>query len=250
MTTATKKPATAARTRAPRRAKAPAPGSATRTARTAGGLRVIGYVRVSTEGQASERSHGLTAQWRALEAWCRALGHILVTVIPEVASTRHPERMYGRLAVEAALRAGLADAMVVRDLDRASRSTLDGAQLVGRAAERGWRLVGTDGVDSADPEQEFLVNVRLAMAQEERRKISRRTREGLETARASGKQLGRPRAITPTLARRIVRYRVKDGLSAQAIAALLTQKRVPTPGGGERWHHSTVRRVLTREGVE
>ncbi|GJF01694.1 recombinase [Pseudonocardia sp. D17] len=211
---------------------------------------MIGYVRVSTEGQASERSHGLTAQWRALEAWCRALGHVLVTVIPEVASTRHPERMYGRLAVEAALRAGLADAMVVRDIDRASRSTLDGAQLLGRAHDKGWRVVGTDGVDSADPEQEFLVNVRLAMAQEERRKIARRTREGLESARAQGKRLGRPRSISPTLARRIVRYRMKDGLSAQAIAALLTDKKVPAPGGGDRWHRSTVRRVLAREGVE
>lgn len=207
---------------------------------------MIGYVRVSTEGQASERSHGLAAQWRALEAWCRVMGHVLLTVIPEVASTRNPERMYGRLTVEAALRAGLADAMVVRDLDRASRSTLDGAQLMAS----GWRIVGTDGVDSADPEQEFLVNVRLAMAQEERRKISRRTREGLETARAQGKQLGRPRSISPALARRIVRYRMKDGLSAQAIATRLTQKRVPTPGGGDRWHHSTVRRVLARAGVE
>lgn len=249
MSTPTRTRRAAAERGHPRLATATTRNVASGPARTQSGLRVIGYVRVSTEGQASERSHGLAAQWRALERWCRAFGHVLVTVIPEVASTRTPERMYGRLAVEAALRAGLADAMVVRDLDRASRSTLDGAQLVGRAAERGWRIVGTDGVDSADPEQEFLVNVRLAMAQEERRKISRRTREGLDAARASGKSLGRPRSITPALARRIVRYRVKDGLSAQAIAALLTEKNVPTPGGGDTWHHSTVRRVFAREGV-
>ncbi|OLM17596.1 MULTISPECIES: recombinase family protein [unclassified Pseudonocardia] len=129
-----------------------------------GGLRLIGYVRVSTAAQADEKRHGLAAQWRALDRWCKANGHALVTVVPEVASTRRPDRMYGRLAVEQALRAGLADAMAVRDLDRASRSTLDGAGLVARAQRHGWRIVGTDGLDSADPEQEFFVNVRLAMA--------------------------------------------------------------------------------------
>lgn len=113
----------------------------------------------------------------------------------------------------------------------------------------GWRIVGTDGTDTADPEQEFLVNVRLAMAQEERRKISRRTREGLEAAKAKGKQVGRPRAITPALARRIVRMRMRDGLSAGAIAQRLTDKRVSNPSGADRWHHSTVRAVLVREGV-
>jgi DNA invertase Pin-like site-specific DNA recombinase len=211
---------------------------------------LIGYVRVSTAAQASERSHGLAAQEHALERWCRAAGHTLVAVVPEVASTRDPERMYGRLAVEAALRAGLADAMVVRDLDRASRSTLDGAQLVTRAAANGWRVVGTDGTDTADPEQEFLVNVRLAMAQEERRKISRRTREGLDAARAKGRTLGRPRAIPPTVERRIVRLRTKDGLSANAIARTLTEKRVPTSSGAAAWNPSTIRSVLARQGVE
>jgi len=171
-----------------------------------------------------------------------------VTVIPEVASTRAPDRMYGRLAVEAALRAGLGDAMVVRDLDRASRSTLDGAQLVTRASANGWRVIGTDGIDTADPEQEFLVNVRLAMAQEERRKISRRTREGLEAARAKGKTLGRPRSLTPAVERRIVRLR-KTGLSAQAIANTLTEKAVPTPNGGPSWSASTVRSVLARHAA-
>ena len=205
-------------------------------------LRLIGYVRVSTAAQASEKSHGLAAQRRALEKWCRAAGHELVTVIPEVASASAPDRMFGRLAVENALRAGLADAMVVRDLDRASRSTLDGAQLLAS----GWRVLGTDGTDSADPEQEFLVNVRLAMAQEERRKISRRTREGLDAARASGKTLGRPPIITKATERRIAKLR-RDGMSANKIAQALTAKKVPTPNGGAAWSPSTVRTVLARQ---
>jgi hypothetical protein len=134
-------------------------------------------------------------------------------------------------------------------LDRASRSTLDGAILLDQARRQGWRLLSVDGVDSDDPEQTLLTDIRLAVAQEERRKISERTKAGLEAARAKGKQLGRPSKVTPALARRIVRLRMKDGLSAQKIAANLTTKKVPAPGGGATWHHSTVRLILAREGV-
>lgn len=216
---------------------------------TARPLRLIGYVRVSTLKQADERSHGLAAQRAELDRWCRANGHELVTVVPEVASTRAPDRMYGRLAVESALRAKLADAMVVRDLDRATRSTRDGAALLHRAVQEGWRVIGTDGTDTADPEQEFLINVRFAMFQEERRKISRRTREGLEAARANGSQIGRPSKIDTKTTRKIVKMRTRDGMSAQAIAKQLTAQKVPPPGGGGQWHHSTIRDVFAREGV-
>lgn len=212
------------------------------------GLRLIGYIRVSTLDQADEASYGLPAQVAALQRWAEAAGHELITVVPEVASTRNPARMFGRLAVEAALRAGLADAMAVRDLDRASRSTLDGAELTARATSHGWRIVGTDGTDTADPEQEFLVNIRLARAQEERRLISRRTREGLEIARTRGAKVGRPKLISRAAERRIVKLR-REGMSPGAIANHLTAKKIATPGGGFRWHASTVRAVLAREGI-
>lgn len=218
-------------------------GGPTRT----GGLRLVGYVRVSTAAQATDRSHGLNAQWDALDRWCRANGHELVTVVPEVASTRDPERMYGRLAVEALLRAGLADAMAVRDLDRASRGTLDGAEMLSRAVRHGWRVVGTDGLDSSDPEQELMINIRLAVAQEERRKIARRTREGLAAARSKGAVLGRPRTIPDAVVRRMKKLRT-EGLSCARIAAALDKGRTPPPSGGA-WSAATVRTVLKREGA-
>ncbi|PVZ10161.1 DNA invertase Pin-like site-specific DNA recombinase [Actinomycetospora cinnamomea] len=242
----------------------PTPGRATRKPRQRGsggtghgngpsstastGLRLVGYVRVSTAAQATDRSHGLNAQWDALDRWCRANGHELVTVVPEVASTRDPERMYGRLAVEALLRAGLADAMAVRDLDRASRGTLDGAEMLSRAVRHGWRVVGTDGLDSSDPEQELMINIRLAVAQEERRKIARRTREGLAAARSKGAVLGRPRTIPDAVVRRMKKLRT-EGLSCARIAAALDRGKTPPPSGGANWSPATVRTVLRREGA-
>ena len=210
--------------------------------------KAIGYVRVSTLKQ-GQNGFGLDAQRDAIESYCAANELNLVTVIPDVMSTRRTDRMHGRAAAVAAIQAGLADVLVVRALDRASRDTIDGGQLVRQAHNEGWRLLSLDGVDSADEDQEFLNNMRLAFAQEELRKISERTKAGLQRARREGTQLGRPSQIKPALARRIVRMRMEQHLSAKAIADRLTAQRVPTPGGGERWHHSTVRGVFAREGI-
>ena len=48
-----------------------------------------------------------------------------------------------------------------------------------------------DKADSGDPSQRLLADIRIAVAAEERRKISERTKEGLKRARKQGKRLGR-----------------------------------------------------------
>jgi DNA invertase Pin-like site-specific DNA recombinase len=72
----------------------------------------------------------------------------------------------------AAVQAGIADVLVVHALDRASRNPVDGGLLIDQAHDEGWRLLSLDGVDSSDPDQSFLNDMRLAFAKEERKKIS------------------------------------------------------------------------------
>jgi Recombinase/Resolvase, N terminal domain len=91
----------------------------------------------------------------------------------------------------------------------------------------------------------LLADIRIAVAAEERRKISQRTREGLARARRAGVQLGRPCRIPAEVIARIVELN-RRGKSAQAIAKQLTGEGVPTPGGGTNWAHSTVRAALRR----
>ena len=129
------------------------------------------------------------------------------------------DRMYGRAVAIAAIESGVADALLVRALDRATRDQEDAAKLFKRAEAYGWRLMDCDKADSGDPSQRLLADIRIAVAAEERRKISERTREGLAKARKKGKRLGRPPQIDPALAKRIVRMHTRDGLSANAIAA-------------------------------
>ncbi|MGW0042264.1 recombinase family protein [Rhodococcus sp. NPDC003348] len=210
-------------------------------------MRVIGYVRVSTKEQGDD-GYGLAVQREALEHWCSAKGHDLLTVTTDVVSGAKADLMHGRAVAIAAIETGVADALLVRALDRASRDQEDSAKLFKRAERYGWRLMDCDGADSGEPSQRLVADVRLAVAAEERRKISERTREGLARARREGKRLGRPRRITPQVERRIQVLHA-EGFGPKAIAAQLTDEGVPTPSGGDTWHYSTVRDVLARQAV-
>jgi DNA invertase Pin-like site-specific DNA recombinase len=209
-------------------------------------LRVIGYVRVSTKDQ-GKNGHGLGAQTQVLEAFCAQRGYELLTITSDVVSGAASDRMYGRAIAIAGIEDGIADALLVRALDRATRDQLDGAKLYKRAEQHGWRLMDCESADSSDDSQRLVADVRIAMAAEERRKISCRTKEGLAKARKAGKRLGRPAEINPALAKRIVRMSARDGLSPTMIARRLTEQGVPTPRGGARWYPTTVSDVLKRE---
>lgn len=211
-------------------------------------LRVIGYCRVSTAKQ-SDNGHGLGAQHGALEDFCARHGHELLTVTTDVVSGAASDRMYGREVAIAAIESGVADALLVRALDRATRDQEDAAKLFKRAERNSWRLMDCDKADSGDPSQRLLADIRIAVAAEERRKISERTREGLAKARKAGTRLGRPPQIDPSIVNCIVGMRMQEGLSANAIAAELTKRRVPAPGGGAKWYPTTVRDVFAREGI-
>ncbi|MEO7193932.1 MAG: recombinase family protein [Pseudonocardiaceae bacterium] len=78
--------------------------------------------------------------------------------------------------------------------------------------------------------------------------ISDRTKDALAAARAKGVQLGRPTVVTEDIAREIMRLFKRRHMSARVIANHLTEQGIPTPLGGERWHVSTVARVIARNG--
>lgn len=209
-------------------------------------LRVIGYVRVSTEEQGRD-GHGLRAGIDYLRRHCEANGWDLVTVMMDVVSTRKTARMIGRAATVAAIEAGAGDAMLIRAMDRVTRSVKDGADLLAECADAGVRLLSCDGYDSADEETQLTANIKIAVAQEERRLISRRTREGLARARAEGKRLGRVSTVSGEVAARIVELR-RAGETFAAIAAKLDADNVPTPGGSPHWRPAAVRAIAERSG--
>ncbi len=205
-------------------------------------MRVIGYTRVSTEGQA-ESGAGLDAQESAIRAECERRGWDLVRIATDTGSGK---TLAGREALADALAdldAGKCDALVAAKLDRVARSVLDFAELMARAARKGWSLVVLDvAVDTSTPSGELMATVVSAFAQYERRLIGQRTRDALAAKRAAGVILGRPRTLPQAVRDRIVGERAA-GRSLRAIAADLTAEAVPTARGGALWHASSIRQI-------
>jgi DNA invertase Pin-like site-specific DNA recombinase len=208
------------------------------------GVLVVGYVRVSTDEQATS-GLGLDAQRAAIADECTRRGWELVEVFEDAGASG--KSMVGRPALQEALdavRSHRAGALVVAKLDRLSRSLLDFAALMEDARKEGWALVILDlGVDTTTPSGEMIANVMATFAQFERRLIGQRTKDALAVKKRQGVKLGRPQSIGDNVVKRIRRER-KAGKSLRVIANSLNDDGVPTGHGGVKWHASTVRAVL------
>lgn len=205
-------------------------------------MKVIGYIRVSTDDQATN-GHGLNAQRDALETEAARRGWEL-TIIEEAASGKSVKNRPVLCGALEALRRHEADALAVAKLDRLSRSVVDFAALLERARREGWAVIASDiGVDTTTPSGELVANVVAAVAQWERRAISDRTSAGLAAARARGVRLGAPSKLDAEA----VGYAVKlrgAGLSLKKIAQTLTAEKYTTARGSSTWHETTVARLL------
>lgn len=210
---------------------------------TDGPLRVLGYVRVSTDEQADSGA-GLAAQRKAVSEGCDARGYGLVEILEDAGWSGKSLERPGISEAIARLDAGEADALMVAKLDRLSRSLLDFAQLMARAQAKRWVIVALDlGVDTSTPAGEMMANVLATFSQFERRLIGQRTKEAMAVKKAAGQHLGRPRTLSDDVVARIVSER-EAGSTLQAICDRLTADGISTPRGGKRWDPSVVRRVI------
>ncbi len=208
---------------------------------SAAGPRVLGYLRVSTEEQATSGA-GLDAQRSALLAEAGRRGWQLDFVV----DAGHSAKDLNRPALTAALarlNARQADVLMVAKLDRLSRSVHDFSGLVKEANRRGWSVVCLDvGVDTSTPNGKFMATVTAGIAELERELIGQRTRDALAAKKAAGVRLGRPQVLPEAVVRRVIDER-EAGRSWQAIADGLTADAVPTARGGATWAFSSARAV-------
>lgn len=92
------------------------------------------------------------------------------------------------------LRAG--DTIVIWKLDRLGRSTRGLIELVEGLSQKGIHLVSlNDPIDTTSPGGLLVFQIFCALAEHERNVIVQRTRAGLESARARGRQSGRPKGL-------------------------------------------------------
>lgn len=142
----------------------------------------IGYLRVSTDDQSTDR------QRDGLQTHCDEL-HIE----HGVSATAKSRPVFEKVLSEV----GQGDTLVVWDLDRAFRSTIDAIMVADSLRERGahFHIVNLS-VDTSTPAGMLVYTVMAAQAQFERANLAQRTKEGLAAAKKRGKQLGRPKALS------------------------------------------------------
>lgn len=150
--------------------------------------RTIGYLRVSTADQDLGKNK---ADILKLANDLELLGHV-EWIEEKVSGTKDwKKRELGR--VFATLQEG--DAVIVSELSRLGRSTLQILEIMQQAKERriavhavkgGWSLNGS-------MESKIVLTMLAMIAEIERDLISERTKEGLRARKAAGVKLGRPK---------------------------------------------------------
>lgn len=149
-----------------------------------GGLNVaqVGLVRVSTQKQEVQRQHD-------------ALDPICVKVFEERASGKL--KVADREDLQRALdylREG--DVLVVLEVDRLGRNLPEGHMVLQELFERGVVVKVLEGIAAGEhAERSLVLDLALALAEDRRRDISRKTKSGLAAARARGRVGGRPRVV-------------------------------------------------------
>jgi len=166
--------------------------------------RVLGYARVSTTGQT------LAAQLDQLRAaGCKR-------IYREQASGARADRRELQKLLKA-LASG--DEVIVTRIDRLARSTFDLFAIVKRIVDAGaqFRSLAEPWADTATSTGRLMLAVLGGLADVERDLIRTRTAEGRERAKAQGRHMGRPPALTPQQAAE-ARQRRADGASIRELA--------------------------------
>jgi putative DNA-invertase from lambdoid prophage Rac len=172
--------------------------------------RTFAYCRVSTAEQTTDN------QMREIEAAGFAIDPkriVAETVSGSIAALERKgfAKLVDRLEAD--------DVLIVTKLDRLGRNAMDVRATVERLAAEGVRVhcLALGGVDLTSPAGKMTMGVIAAVAEFERDLLIERTQTGLSRAKAEGKTLGRPQALTKEQQQAIRAARSK-GLSLGSLA--------------------------------
>jgi DNA invertase Pin-like site-specific DNA recombinase len=228
-------------------------------------VKVIGYVRVSTDRQAEE-GFGLEVQERAVRAWAGPHGHRLLAVFADagVSGSNGLDTRLGLADASTNLRDRKADGLVVPRLDRLARDLVLQETLLGEVRRLGGEVFSCSDAeaeflvdDPADPSRRLIRQILGAVNEYERSMITLRMRGGRERKRAAGGYAGHGSPpygwqsvdgeLVPVEAQQRAIARARElrsaGLSLRDIGDTLTAEG-HSPKRGDRWHPKTLSHVL------
>lgn len=218
-------------------------------------MKIAAYCRVSTDTE--QQLDSLLHQKEFFATYAQRNGHELVRLYADegISGTSLKKREeFKRLLRDA--ETGLFDTVVVKDISRFSRNTVDALQSIRKLKAMGINTVFlTANMDSMG-DSEFILTLFSAMAQEESNNLSKRVKWGkkinAEKGRVPQRIFGYDRidkftlAINPAEAeiiRKIFSLYNEQGLGCRTISATLNREQAKTKLGNE-WNPRTVQRVL------
>lgn len=204
--------------------------------------RYVAYFRVSTEKQ-GKSGLGLAAQHTLIERFV-SNGDEVIAEYVEVQSGKNDERIQLWKAIHHAKRSDAK--LLIAKLDRFSRKV----SFIASIMEQGIGLVVAEMPHATD----FQLHIFAALAQEERRLISERTRNALAEAKKRGVQLGKNGKVLAELNRQAADERAEAfrpvitpmkeaGLSISEIARRLNMAGFST-ANGKGFHPQQVKNIL------
>ncbi len=229
-------------------------------------MRVVGYVRVSTEEQATG-GVSLAAQCDKVKSYARLYDLELIETIEDYGLSAKTLARPGLQRALTMLAKGHADGLLVCKLDRLSRSVADWSLLIDRYfSERGGRQLFSvgDSIDTRTAAGRLVLNILMSVAAWEREAIGERTRDALRHKIHQGQRVGRirygydlgsdgktlvPNAHEQAAIEQMLTLR-KQGWTLRRIAAELTARGVPTKDGGRNWTHTAIARIIGRQSEQ
>lgn len=225
--------------------------------------RVAGYARVSTDSEEQQTSYEAQVDYYTKYIQSKPEWTFVRVYTDEGISALNTKHRDGFNEMIADALDGKIDLIVTKSVSRFARNTVDSLTTVRKLKEKGIEVYfEKEGIATLDSKGELLITIMSSLAQEESRSISENVTWGQrkrfadgKVSVAYGKFLGYCKGtdgimeIVPEEAEtvRTIYRQFIQGKTTNAIAASLTRKGVPTPGGKEKWQATTIESILTNE---
>ncbi len=158
---------------------------------------------------------------------------------------------------------GKIDLIITKSVSRFARNTVDTLTTVRQLKEKDVEVYfEKENIYTMDSKGELLITIMSSLAQEESRSISENVTWGQRKRFADGKvslpygqflgykkgKDGLPKIVEKeaVIVRKIYRLFL-EGKTPSGIAKILTEEKIPTPGGKTKWQQSTVKSILQNE---
>lgn len=220
-------------------------------------MKVIGYVRVSTDKQA-DRGISLEAQADKIRAMTVVHSAELVDIVVDGGESAKNLNRPGMARLLGLVEARQVQGVIVAKLDRLTRSVKDLCELLERFERRGVALISVaESLDTSSAAGRLVLNIMAAVSQWEREAIGERTRDALRHKRNRGERVGNirfgyrlsgdGRHVEPDPGEQAVLaeiQRLRDGGGTlRGIAAALNRRKLRTRRGSA-WRLEHVARIL------